>query len=96
MEIWDVYVKMELGWVEMLRRRWERLGIAIAISATPTPATAMVITGSSNKVHEPTSDLMGDADTLEVSGNASETARRRILQGAIVKEVMEDTMKGLS
>lgn len=94
-EIWDAYVKMELGWVEMLRRRWERLGIAIAVDTTAsTTPVAHASNDGPNEVDGPTSDLMGDAETLEISGNQSQIARRRILQGAIVKEVIEDAMKG--
>lgn len=82
--IWDAYVKMELGWVEMLRRRWERLGIKVD--------------GSSKKPLDKTPDLMGDVGSLEATGNGgeSEAARKLILQGAIVKEVIEDAMKGMS
>jgi U3 small nucleolar RNA-associated protein 6 len=71
-ELWCEYVKMELGWCEFLRRRWETLGIN---------------TGQS----DPTS---GVTVTEEVRAMDVDSARKEVLSGAIVKEVLKDALNG--
>ncbi|CAG7846186.1 U3 small nucleolar RNA-associated protein 6 Short=U3 snoRNA-associated protein 6 [Serendipita indica DSM 11827] len=74
-ELWCEYVKMELGWCEGLRRRWETLGI--------DPALAN----------------LSAAENAEIEGSAkqsTEAARKEVLQGAIVKQVLRDALKAIS
>ena len=64
-DIWLEYAKMELGFVETLRRRWETLGIK----------------------NNTTADI-------EIDDQDNDTARQKVLDGAIVKEVLRDALKG--
>ncbi|KDQ21825.1 hypothetical protein BOTBODRAFT_99309 [Botryobasidium botryosum FD-172 SS1] len=64
-ELWTEYLKMELGYVETLRRRWEVLGI-------------------SQKEPQPQDDL-----------EASESARKQIMDGAIAKTVIANAVKAI-
>ena len=64
-DIWVEYARMELGFVETLRRRWETLGIK----------------------NNTTVDI-------EIDDQNNDTARQNILDGAIVKEVLRDALKG--
>lgn len=64
-DIWVEYARMELGFVETLRRRWETLGIK----------------------NNTTVDI-------EIDDQNNDAARQNILDGAIVKEVLRDALKG--
>ena len=66
-DLWCEYVKMELGWCEFLKRRWETLGI------------------------QPTE---GDLNEASLTAD-TESARRDVLNGAIVKEVLKNALQGL-
>lgn len=65
-DIWVEYVKMELNFVETLRRRWETLGIK----------------------QEP------NGDDPEMEMPEGETARKVILDGGIVKQVITEAVAG--
>ncbi|KIM29138.1 hypothetical protein M408DRAFT_8499 [Serendipita vermifera MAFF 305830] len=64
-DLWCEYVKMELGWCEFLKRRWETLGIR------PTE------------------------DSLEDTTSDADSARKDVLNGAIVKEVLSNALQAL-
>jgi U3 small nucleolar RNA-associated protein 6 len=68
-DLWCEYVKMEISWCEILRRRWDTLGIAQY--ATPKEGSG----------------------TGELSEDIKET-RAQVLNGAIVKEVVTNALKG--
>jgi U3 small nucleolar RNA-associated protein 6 len=68
-DLWCEYVKMEISWCEIFRRRWDTLGIAQ--DAIPK-------------------DNFG---TDELSDDIKET-RTQVLNGAIVKEVVTNALKG--
>jgi U3 small nucleolar RNA-associated protein 6 len=69
-ELWCEYAKMELGWCELLKRRWETLGIQLVDG-----------------------DLEASSSTTQAD---AEAARKEVLNGAIVKEVLKNALEGLS
>lgn len=80
-EMWKEYVRMEMGFIEGLRRRWEVLGIKVDIKGK----------GKESDGAE------GDVETMEVDAieeDSAEAARREIMQGAIVKTVIANAAKG--
>ncbi|KAI0073382.1 hypothetical protein K474DRAFT_1721714 [Panus rudis PR-1116 ss-1] len=86
-EMWREYVKMELGFVESMRRRWSVLGIDVDGK-------------DKGKGKERISAISeGEAEQMQVDaeeeGDESEAARREILQGAIVKSVISSAVKAL-
>ncbi|KAG5731274.1 Negative regulator of sexual conjugation and meiosis, partial [Termitomyces sp. T112] len=89
-ELWREYVKMELGFVESLRRRWEILGIGTTAQEKEDDSAA-----------DPSNLIMPGVDQEVVSAEDSteeETgaeARKEILQGAIVKSVMNSAAEAL-
>ncbi|KAG6862332.1 hypothetical protein C0995_016030 [Termitomyces sp. Mi166 len=89
-ELWREYVKMELGFIENLRRRWEILGIDTTVPSNQgreDPAAA-----------DPSNLIMPGVDKVpaeeeEVDDGAE--ARKEILQGAIVKSVIDSAAQAL-
>ena len=81
MELWLEYLKMELGFVESLRRRWEVLGI-------PDPSSA--ITGKKMEAEA----IEEGAAEAEAEFEADEAARARVLEGAIVESVISSAGQG--
>ncbi|KAF9059793.1 U3 small nucleolar RNA-associated protein 6-domain-containing protein [Rhodocollybia butyracea] len=69
-EMWTEYVKMELGFIESLRRRWDLLGIS--------------------KV-----ETESDMDPEIVKLDQEEAARTHVLDGIIVKAVLDSAVKAL-
>ncbi|OCH92458.1 hypothetical protein OBBRIDRAFT_791201 [Obba rivulosa] len=97
--LWREYVKMELGFVEGLRRRWGVLGIDVG--ARPE---------GKGKGREAEDVEMGDAEDgegarerertriegeAEEEGEEGERARRAIMEGAIIKSVIDSAVKAL-
>ncbi|KAH7909960.1 U3 small nucleolar RNA-associated protein 6-domain-containing protein [Hygrophoropsis aurantiaca] len=104
-EMWREYVRMEMGFVEGMRRRWNILGII--------PSDEM---STANKGKQASKDTDGDADADELGvsmeakdteeltveeqaaergGNAAKAARQAILDGAIVQSAMDSAAKAL-
>jgi U3 small nucleolar RNA-associated protein 6 len=89
-DIWREYVKMELGFIEGLRRRWDVLGIAITEDGK-----------GKEKAMEMPMDLDG-GDTLveqmqvdgDAQGNDEDSTRKAVMDGAIVKSVISGAAKG--
>lgn len=117
-DIWKEYVKMELGFIEGLRRRWEVLGIAAfpedsssqkgapsradesgnSIQEEVDPSSFLslgededIVMGSTTpqNVDKPT-DMAEDADGVD-----SAQGRKQILEGAIVKSVIDSAAQAL-
>ncbi|KAG6821051.1 hypothetical protein H0H93_007941 [Arthromyces matolae] len=95
-ELWREYVKMELGFIESLRRRWEVLGIG----STKKPSTQG--TKNTETAADPSNFIIPGIED-EMSAPAEEAqqeepegvdARKEILEGAIVKSVMDNAVKG--
>ncbi|KAG5646802.1 hypothetical protein DXG03_002179 [Asterophora parasitica] len=93
-ELWREYVKMELGFIESLRRRWDVLGISAAGAGNPTDAdqpadpSRHIMPGfgddTTAATHEPMEEEVEGADS-----------RKEIMQGAIVKSVMTSAIQAL-
>ncbi|TYJ52795.1 hypothetical protein B9479_006599 [Cryptococcus floricola] len=83
-EIWTEYVKIELGWVEALRRRWKVLGIND-------------INSKGKQVEE--SEFEGDIDALRggegAFGEEGEEARKQILSGQLVIHALTSALKAI-
>ncbi|TFK44537.1 U3 small nucleolar RNA-associated protein 6-domain-containing protein [Crucibulum laeve] len=95
-DLWREYVRMELGFVESLRRRWDILGIKVIGDEK----------GKGKARDEDPSDIMGFGDGSdekadasmevdEVEGDEGAEARRQIMEGAIVKSVITSAAKAL-
>ncbi|OXG31745.1 U3 small nucleolar RNA-associated protein 6 [Cryptococcus neoformans Ze90-1] len=84
-EIWTEYIKLELGWVEALRRRWKLLGIKDAFADKPVPERA--------------ESFEGDEDALRggegAFGPEGEDARKSILAGQLVIHALTSALKAI-
>ncbi|WVQ77662.1 hypothetical protein IAR50_007350 [Cryptococcus sp. DSM 104548] len=83
-EIWTEYIKIELGWVEALRRRWKVLGIND-------------INSKGKQVED--SGFEGDIDALRggegAFGEEGEEARKQILSGQLVIHALTSALKAI-
>ncbi|KZT26817.1 hypothetical protein NEOLEDRAFT_1155534 [Neolentinus lepideus HHB14362 ss-1] len=100
-EMWREYVKMEMGWVESVRRRWSVLGLDTKgkVKEKQRKVIGQVLGGDKEGVGE---DVGVDEDGMDEDGGGeaergdeSEEARRQILDGAIVKAVISNAVKAL-
>ncbi|KAI0949728.1 hypothetical protein AcW1_009250 [Taiwanofungus camphoratus] len=104
-EMWREYVKMELGFVESLRRRWGVLGIDVEENLSKGKGTDKGKGKGTDDEEDRGSDHEkrgergdGEMDKMEVDAEeegAGEAARREIMQGAIVKSVISSAVKAL-
>ncbi|KAI1796429.1 U3 small nucleolar RNA-associated protein 6-domain-containing protein [Ganoderma leucocontextum] len=102
-EMWREYVRMELGFVEGLRRRWSVLGIDVKGKGKDTGAGK----GEKKDKGKVAVDLWsgiggedeGEADGMDVDAEEDlmedEVARRQIMEGAIVKSVISSAVKAI-
>jgi U3 small nucleolar RNA-associated protein 6 len=72
-DMWREYVRLELGFVEGLRRRWDVLGISLEDPDRETQG---------EQIDRAEEEAMGD------------TARRVIMDGAIVRQAIDSAAKG--
>jgi U3 small nucleolar RNA-associated protein 6 len=77
-DMWREYVRLELGFVEALRRRWDVLGISLGDDDDPSPDRET----QGELVDRAEEEAMGD------------TARRAIMDGAIVRQAIDGAAKG--
>lgn len=103
-EMWREYVRMELGFVESLRRRWSVLGIDTKGKGKDTGAGKDKEEVQGKEVGDPWSGI-GDEDDKEANGMdvdagenspEDEVARGHIMEGAIVESVISSAVKGAS
>ncbi|THH15630.1 hypothetical protein EW146_g4874 [Bondarzewia mesenterica] len=85
-EMWREYVKMELGFVEGMRRRWDLLGIKLDAKGKGKERDADIDRGDDGEQEH--AEAM-DVDD-EVDGDA---ARQEIMNGVIVKSVISSAAK---
>ncbi|KAL7281262.1 hypothetical protein ACG7TL_004570 [Trametes sanguinea] len=99
-EMWREYVKMELNFVESLRRRWSVLGIDLKGKGKDTGKGK----GSGRNTGAESEDSgledgNGAEDDMQVDGeedlDEDEAARKQIMEGAIVKAVISNAVKAL-
>lgn len=100
-DMWREYIRMELGFIEGMRRRWNVLGIN-----TKEDERAQM-----GKGIEPDIDMDADEQTVtigeqrekppdeviaaEKGGDEGEAARKAIMDGAIVKSALSSAAKGV-
>ncbi|KAI0309960.1 U3 small nucleolar RNA-associated protein 6-domain-containing protein [Amylostereum chailletii] len=101
--MWREYVRMEMGFVESVRRRWELLGIAVDAKDESTKPDGegegrlaalekMAVDGA----EEEAAAVGGEPAGKEAEeGELGEEARRAVMNGAIVKEVISSAVKAL-
>lgn len=79
-ELWTEYIKLELGWVEALRRRWNVLGIADTIDAPANDSVnAEGMTGGEGSF-----------------GPDGEDARKSILSGQLVVHALDSALEAIN
>jgi U3 small nucleolar RNA-associated protein 6 len=77
-ELWREYVRLEMGFVEAVRRRWDVLGISLDDDDEDDEDGS----GQGERVDRAEEEAMGD------------TARRAIMSGAIVRQAIDSAAKG--
>ena len=98
-DMWREYIRMELGFVEGMRRRWNVLGIStkedekMRIRKDIEPdfdvdANETII------VDEQTEKPPDEVVAAEQGGDEGEAARQAIMDGAIVKSALSSAAKG--
>ncbi len=103
-EMWREYVRMELGFVESLRRRWSVLGIDVKGTGKDTVAGKDQGKdkgkGADDRWNGIGEEDEGEADGMDVDAEEDltedEVARRQIMEGAIVKSVISSAVTGAS
>ncbi|KAF8904379.1 U3 small nucleolar RNA-associated protein 6-domain-containing protein [Gymnopilus junonius] len=82
MDMWKEYVKMELGFIESLRRRWDVLGIKV----------------SEKREKDGSGEILGEEEKggeTEYEGDAGASARREVMEGAIVESVISSAARAI-
>lgn len=85
-EIWREYVRMELGFIESLRRRWDVLGINAGDKGKKRAHGDNDVKEIDAVTQEPT----GDTEDIE-----EVASRQDIMEGAIVKSVINSAVQAL-
>jgi hypothetical protein len=80
-EMWREYVRLELGFVEALRRRWDVLGISLE-DASDRRRGKDKESGLGERIDRAEEEAMGDE------------ARGAIMDGAIVRQAIDGAAKG--
>ncbi|KAJ3929110.1 MAG: U3 snoRNP protein [Lentinula lateritia] len=103
-EMWTEYLKMELGFIESLRRRWDVLGITREGTGDSQNVKNIVsekdqftdvdmdegtTTAGTVKARDP------ELERLDQEGDEGTAARKQILDGVIVKAVMDSAVQAL-
>ncbi|EIW83286.1 hypothetical protein CONPUDRAFT_101998 [Coniophora puteana RWD-64-598 SS2] len=105
-DMWREYVRMELGFIETLRRRWQVLGISVsgsskslddepvAVAEDITSAVGMDGGGGAMVVDEE-GEMEPTEKAAEQKDGEGEAARKAIMDGAIVKSAMSSAASAL-
>lgn len=102
-EMWTEYLKMELGFIESLRRRWDVLGITREGTGVSQNVKNIVSgkdqfldvdmdEGTTTAGTEKARDA--ELERLDQEGNEGTAARKQILDGVIVKAVIDSAVQG--
>ncbi|EPQ57473.1 hypothetical protein GLOTRDRAFT_38919 [Gloeophyllum trabeum ATCC 11539] len=101
-DMWREYVKMEMGWLESVRRRWSVLGLTDDKGKGKETGKKGISRVLGGEGEEPEADgegmdVDGDAQVRVEGerGDESEAARKEILEGAIVKAVISSAVKAI-
>ena len=81
-EMWREYVRLELGFVEALRRRWDVLGISLEDSSDRGRGQGREQESQGERIDRAEEEAMGDE------------ARGAIMDGAIVRQAIDGAAKG--
>ena len=81
-EMWREYVRLELGFVEALRRRWDVLGISLGESSDRGRGQGQAQESQGERIDRAEEAAMGDE------------ARGAIMDGAIVRQAIDGAAKG--
>ncbi|KIM69184.1 hypothetical protein SCLCIDRAFT_104260 [Scleroderma citrinum Foug A] len=101
-DLWREYIRMELHFIEGMRRRWNVLGISFNEGAGPTnKKQRMEVDIDIDDIGDPI--IIDDNQekppdeivTAEHGGDEGEAARRAIMEGAIVKSAMSNAAKAV-
>ncbi|KAF9559876.1 hypothetical protein CPC08DRAFT_501356 [Agrocybe pediades] len=90
LDIWKEYVKMELGFIESLRRRWDVLGIKVSKT-------------KKEEKPDPSQQIMGERIIEEENEEAAkmeadyegDEARRMVMEGGIVESVISSAARAI-
>ncbi|KAI8975808.1 U3 small nucleolar RNA-associated protein 6-domain-containing protein [Trametes punicea] len=101
-EMWREYVRMEMNFVESLRRRWSVLGVDVKGKGKETDKSKRSDRRTGSESGEE-SRLGGEKDAeetgMQVDGDEEldedEAARKQVLEGAIVKTVISNAVKAI-
>jgi len=100
-EMWREWVRLEMGFIESLRRRWEVLGIMegpSTISAGGRTREKGEGSGSTQDICSEDKDVEGQTEfekLAERGTDAGAGARKEIMNGAIVKTVISSAAEAL-
>lgn len=84
-DLWREMVRLELGFVNVVRKRWEVLGLT----------TGMEYDGEDfGKVKDDALMQDGNLEVVDEDADDDEKARRAVLGGALVKTVISNAVKG--
>lgn len=95
-DLWVEYIKLEVGWVEALRRRWRVLGILddVERGVGKKEAEAEVEGAEGFELDPPTKDAeeQDDRDTgMGAFGESGESARKQLINGQLVLTVLNNS-----
>ncbi|KAF9268817.1 hypothetical protein L218DRAFT_954258 [Marasmius fiardii PR-910] len=99
-EMWKEFIKMELGFIESLRRRWDVLGIHDNEAKLKTDKGKEKEKLLNLEIVDEDGDLpmattMDDVDATGLDGQEGTIARKEIMGGVIVKAVISSAVQAL-
>ncbi|KAA1472793.1 hypothetical protein DENSPDRAFT_839159 [Dentipellis sp. KUC8613] len=97
-ELWREYVKMELGFIEGLRRRWDLLGITLDTKGKGKEKAPESPNGGDDGENDESHLDQEAGEGMQIDEEAvdeGDAARQAILDGAIVKSVISSAAKAL-
>jgi U3 small nucleolar RNA-associated protein 6 len=100
-DLWVEYIKLEVGWVEALRRRWRVLGILDEVERGVKKEDGEVEGAEGFQLDPPTNDADADADAAHADderdtgkgafGESGESARKQLVDGQLVLTVLNNS-----
>ncbi|KAG5650269.1 hypothetical protein H0H81_012781 [Sphagnurus paluster] len=93
-ELWREYVKMELGFIESLRRRWDVLGINQSPDQTREGGQVNIADDPSRHIVPGLVETPPNQEPMDEDVEGADS-RKEIMQGAIVRSVMASAAQAL-
>lgn len=100
-DMWKEYIRMELGFIEGMRRRWNVLGIntkedeRAQVGKGIEPDIDMDVDEQTVVIDEQRENPPDEVIAAEKGGDEGEAARKAIMDGAIVKSALSSAAKGV-